>query len=235
MNIKDVRRGRFKDASWYPKSDTFVLVGGAGGIGSWLTLMLTRAGFIPFVYDFDTIEVHNIGGQLYGTEDVNKPKAEALKELVYRLTGDEINAHNERVTEDTMTNNIVLSAFDNMRARKDMFTSWSKMYGDDPKSIFIDGRLEAEHMQILCVRGGPVNIVADRTIYEEKYLFDDSQVEDAPCTMRQTSHAAAMIAAHMTGFLTNHMSNVIDGDAARAVPFFWEYAIPLDYLEVKQE
>ena len=48
---------RFKDAPWFPKEETNVIVGGAGGIGSWLTLMLSRAGFFPIVYDFDRLAV----------------------------------------------------------------------------------------------------------------------------------------------------------------------------------
>ena len=56
---------RFKDAPWFPERDEVVMIGGAGGIGSWLTFLLVRAGFKPTVYDFDVIEEHNIGGQLF--------------------------------------------------------------------------------------------------------------------------------------------------------------------------
>ena len=60
---------RFKDAPWFPKEETNVIVGGAGGIGSWLTLLLSRAGFYPVVYDFDVLEGHNLAGQLYTQKD----------------------------------------------------------------------------------------------------------------------------------------------------------------------
>ncbi len=39
------QHNRFKDAPWYAKEDVNVLIGGAGGIGSWLTLFLSRANF----------------------------------------------------------------------------------------------------------------------------------------------------------------------------------------------
>ena len=52
---------RFKDAPWFPQRDELVMIGGAGGIGSWLSFFLVRAGFKPTVYDFDVIEEHNLG------------------------------------------------------------------------------------------------------------------------------------------------------------------------------
>ena len=47
---------RFKGASWFPQGNERVLVGGCGGIGSWLTFFLARIGYLPAVYDFDEID-----------------------------------------------------------------------------------------------------------------------------------------------------------------------------------
>ena len=55
------QQARFKDAPWFPVASEPVLIGGAGGIGSWLTFFLAKIGFSPIVYDFDTIEEHNLG------------------------------------------------------------------------------------------------------------------------------------------------------------------------------
>ncbi len=73
---------RFKDAPWFPKEDVHTVVGGAGGIGSWLTLLLSRAGFKPIVFDFDTLEEHNLGGQFFSKRQIGKTKVEALEENV---------------------------------------------------------------------------------------------------------------------------------------------------------
>ena len=59
------------------------------------------------------------------------------------------------------------------------------------QEFFIDGRLTAEQLQIYCVK------YQDIERYRTEALFSDSDVPDAPCTMKQTSHVAAMIASYM--------------------------------------
>jgi hypothetical protein len=243
--MTEAQSSRFKDAQWFPTEEVYCIIGGVGGIGSWLTLLLARATFIPIVYDFDTIEEHNIGGQLFPKRLIGKTKVEALKEIVKDFTDTEIIANNEKYLADSMSHHYVFSAFDNMQSRKDMFQSWKnyvKEWEEDIAvinslsekdeniavlppftPIFIDGRLTAEQMQIFCV-------TPDRIEEYEKHLFDDSEVEDAPCTLKQTSHSAAMIAAHMVGFFTNHFSNNMANEKDRNIPFKWEYFIPINYI-----
>ena len=245
--MTEVHSSRFKDAPWFPKEETNVIIGGAGGIGSWLTLMLSRAGFFPIVYDFDRLEEHNLAGQLYTKLDAeqNVLKVDALKGLCRHFADTDITVMAEKYTKDSMSHHYVFSAFDNMQARKDMFNSW-KEYVKEWKEfqdiavmseetninitepIFIDGRLTAEQMQIFCV-------TPDKIEEYEKHLFDDTEVQDAPCTMKQTSHSAAMIASHMVGFFTNHMTNNAVKDKDRTVPFFWEYFIPINYINENAE
>lgn len=219
---------RFKDAPWFPKEDTEVIVGGAGGIGSWLVLLLTRAGIITTVYDFDLYEEHNMGGQLCKATDIGKSKVWSLEETLTLFCGPHTTyMQNEAFTNDTMVHKYMFSAFDNIEARRTMFKKWSFTYRNDPTAIFIDGRLTMEQLQIFCVKGGDTENILK---YEVEYLFDDKDVPELACTMKQTSHTAAMIASHMTAFFTNHLANVQTGDDARVLPFFWEYFVPIDYL-----
>ena len=204
--------------------------------------MLSRAGFFPIVYDFDRLEEHNLAGQLYTKLDAEAMvlKVDALKGLCKHFADTDITVMNEKYTKDSMSHHYVFSAFDNMQARKDMFEAWKEYVAEwkedvkvfdlaeekvseQPVPLFIDGRLTAEQMQIFCVTPARIEEY-------EKHLFDDSEVEDAPCTMKQTSHSAAMIASHMTGFFTNHMTNNAEGDSVRTVPFLWEYFIPINYI-----
>lgn len=236
--MSQIQFSRFKDAPWFPKEEIQIIVGGAGGIGSWLILMLARAGYKPIVYDFDTIEEHNIGGQLFPSEHIGLTKVESVKRTVKSFANQDITIMNLKYDKDGMHHHYMFSGFDNMEARKDMFHNWKeyvKQWQDDVKGgseeatnvpVFIDGRLLMEQLTIFCV-------TPDKIEEYEKNLFDDSEVAAETCTLKQTSHSAAMIAAHMVGFFTNHYTNNVVGEKDRALPFKWEYFIPIDYIEVE--
>lgn len=237
--------GRFKDALWFPKEDMEVVVGGAGGIGSWLTLLLCRLGLKTVVsYDFDVLEGHNLSGQLYGSVHVDKPKVVALSDVCKQFTGTSIIGMNAKVTSETMATNFMFGGFDNMEARKSIFECWknfvkewqaAKFEVDEGRTtweelnmlpyepIYIDGRLSLEQIQIFCVTASTIEE------YEKEGLFEDSEVQEAECTLKQTSHTAAMIGGHMVGFFTNHLHNVATGEKLRVVPFLWEYFTPINY------
>ena len=222
----DVKKSRFRDASWFEKIDKFVvpiIVGGAGGIGSWLTLFLSR--MLPptsyiMLYDFDKVEEVNLAGQLFKVSDIGLPKVLAVSNIVIDFSGyNKIVAHNERYDSESLRSPIMFSCFDNMKARKDMFENWMLEAKEYPESIFIDGRLNAEQFQVFYVT------LENALVYKEKHLFDDSEVEDANCSYKQTTHFAAAIAAKMvqgfTGFL----------DSTYELPFKYEEIGPLFFNE----
>jgi hypothetical protein len=218
---------RFKDAPWFPRNEEACLIGGAGGIGSWLTFFLTKAGFKPIVYDHDTIEEHNIGGQLFRVKDIGKPKVEAISSIVKEFCGDDISTFETKVDLNSPTHHFCFSAFDNMKARKDLFEVWKRSIpGCTVIPLFIDGRLTMEQLQIFAV-------TPDRVAQYEEHLFDDSEVEDEACTLRQTSHTAAMIASHMTSIFTNHLTNVYERQVYRDVPFFYEFYGPVSLTNIE--
>jgi len=219
---------RFKDAPWFPQRDELVMIGGAGGIGSWLAFFLTKAGFKPTIYDFDIIEEHNIGGQLFRPSDIGSLKVDAVFDIIKEFCGDEINTVSEKIDENSPTHYFMFSAFDNMEARKHLFEVWKKSIPNCPVTpIFIDGRLTMEQLQIFCVTPDKIEE------YENNHLFNDSEVEDEACTMKQTSHSAGMIATHMVGLFTNHITNIYEREILRDIPFYYEFFIPLTLTEVE--
>lgn len=220
------QQSRFKDAPWFPKHDELCMVGGAGGIGSWLCYFLTKIGFKINLYDFDTVEDHNLGGQLFFQEDLGKLKVQAVARVVNSFCDAPLSTFNQRIDINTMTHYYMFSAFDNMEARNALFHVWKRSWTNCPVGvtpIFIDGRLEIEQLQVFCVT--PYN--ADR--YEREHLFHDLVVDDAPCTMKQSSHTAAMIGTIMTSYFTNHIANTYAGETIREVPFYYEFVVPMNY------
>lgn len=223
------RFNRFKDATWFPKEDTYTLIGGAGGIGGWLVLFLSRAGFKCYVYDFDTVEIHNLGTQFFRQSDIGKYKVDSLSQTVKIFTDEDINTFNEPYDENSLTDLYVFSAFDNMKARQDMFSTWLKDNQGNPDAIFLDGRLLMEQLTIYCIRGDDTTRISE---YQQSHLFNDSEVAEEPCTMKQTSHTAAMIASMMLGFFTNHLSNRKMGVKAMLVPFRYEFLVQMGVVDI---
>lgn len=238
----DNRTLRFKDADWFPKEQVIQLqIGGAGGIGSWLAFFLCRIGYAVTQYDFDTVEEHNLAGQLFSSAYVGDFKVEAVNNVISMYAENIMyNPVNDKITEDTESFLNCFSAFDNMLARKILFENWLKaveVYKSLVETeeteqqkilpIFIDGRLEAEQIQIYsCVYSSNPEEFA---INVERYLntlFLDVEGDEPPCTMKQTSHTAAIIAAKMTCIFTNHVANCNSGFNVRSVPYKYEEFTP---------
>lgn len=243
---------RFKEAPWFlsmPEEEKAMIpystinIGGAGGIGSWTALFLSRAGFYTYVQDFDKIETHNIGGQFFRANDIGYFKVDVLQDLIRDFTGSQTcSVSTETVGEYTPGYLFMISAFDNMKARKMFFEAWKKSlinngfeykdwfeYKDGFKfkdgfefkdALFIDGRLSMEGYEIYCV-------TPDKIKEYEETLFLDEEVEDLPCTMKQTTHVAAMVGSQITALFTNHVTNIKAGKAIRSVPFKYTFFTPL--------
>ncbi|MEE8564898.1 MAG: ThiF family adenylyltransferase [Candidatus Thermoplasmatota archaeon] len=207
---------RFQGLEWFDPNYT-ILIGGVGGIGSWLSLFLSRAGYELYIHDNDMIDETNMGGQLYSTLDIGKNKAKAMKEHLWNFTANDKIHTMGLFDKKSFANPIMFSAFDNMKARKIMFEKWKKQKN---RNIFIDGRLLAESFQIFTVIPG-------REEDYEKHLFDDDDVEDLLCSVKATSHCGAMIASTMMSIFTNHIANQKSGFEGRDVPFKYLFDIPL--------
>jgi len=216
-------RIRFQDAIWYDP-DYVVTVGGAGSIGSWLLLFLSRIGYDIYLYEMDRVEGHNIGGQLYGRGDIGSTKQEAIRKRIENLAMHKQIEALGKFEQNNIVTPICFSCFDNMKARKDMFAKWVETVADrDELSVFIDGRLTAESFQMYIV-------TQDRIDAYEETLFDDDDIEELPCSYKSTSHIAAMLASQMTTGLTNAIANDKHGDI-RDIPFQTKFEASLYLYE----
>lgn len=65
------------------KDDAKIHIVGCGSVGSTIAENLARCGVKNMVlWDFDTVEAHNIVNQMFRQRDVGKPKVEALKDIL---------------------------------------------------------------------------------------------------------------------------------------------------------
>ena len=220
------RSARFREADWY-KPGLKVVLGGAGGIGSYVAYYLSRQEATIYLYEFDSIEEHNLGGQLYTTDNIGEYKANAIDKICRSFSNVNVLSAG-KFTETSSTNDITISAFDNMKARKLMFEDWRKR---ETREIFIDGRMNAEQGQIYFVTKG-------REEDYEKTLFEDSEIEDLPCNYKATSHCGGIIAGLMVSGLNNYIGNIEsmkkEGMEYRDLPFEIHYILQLFQFNIKK-
>jgi hypothetical protein len=226
LKSRDMNFDSFKDAPWF-NPNLNIIIGGLGNIGSWTALLLSRMGYTLYLYDYDTVEMRNVGSQLYGPKDIGKLKTVALKERLVDVSGNGKISMFGKYEVSSMTSNIVISCFDNMNARKLMFDKWvafqMSMTDRNPKdiNIFLDGRSLAEVGIVYSVRS-----VSDVEKYRAE-LFTDAEVEHQECSFKSTSHNGAMIASLIVTQLTNHIFNKYAGAKVRSTPFKIDYQLPL--------
>ncbi len=96
---------------------------GAGAVGSNLINNLVRQGARHItVIDFDRVEAHNIGTQLYAEGDVGAFKVDVLQAEMFRAAGVELGAARKRLTEQNVAKllanaDLVIDGFDNHASR----------------------------------------------------------------------------------------------------------------------
>lgn len=120
---------------------------GAGATGSRIALSLAKLGVSNLhVWDFDTVESHNITNQAFRLTDIGKPKVEALAEIVKEATGLEIVQHPEKVDGTQKLAEVVFVLTDTMASRKEIFEKglklkpWTKIFFETRMGI-ADGRI----------------------------------------------------------------------------------------------
>lgn len=204
---------RFKDAPWYNKClSENILVVGAGGIGSNAMHCLTKT--VPCTYiitDMDTIESYNIGSQFFRPIHLGLHKTKAIYQncldfgslaKVIALT---------KLYDNTMYKPIIITGLDNMKTRKEVFDIWKSK---EDRELLIDGRLRANLYEVYTVQKG------QEELYEAT-LFDDAEIDEGPCTFKQTSYMAMMIGAKITQLLVNYLINKYSTEEIKTavVPF----------------
>lgn len=224
---------RFNGLPWYePIQKKKILIVGAGGIGSWTALFLSRIfeNSMVKVIDFDMIEEYNLAGQFYSRNQIGKTKVGALSQSIMNNYGGYISISPMRIEDLPLTDLIrfdyIVSAVDNMQTRKYIFDVVSSL--KNTKFIpIIDGRLLAESYQILTVS------LPELLEQYKITLFQDGDVADLACSAKATTHCGASIAADITGLIINMVTNEDAKDNVREVPFMISKHFDLMYYDTE--
>lgn len=71
------------------KNDSRIHIIGCGSVGSTVAENLVRCGITKItLWDFDTVEAHNIANQMFRDADIGKPKVEALADILREINPD---------------------------------------------------------------------------------------------------------------------------------------------------
>lgn len=228
----DQTTSRFSTAVWYQKVlEKKVVLAGLGGIGGYVCYLLSRMRLQQMVlYDPDRVEAVNLAGQMYCSSDLGKTKAEAMVLMMHRYSQYySICAVDKEYTSSSPAEDIMICGFDNMEARKIFFENWfehvSNLESEHRKHcLFLDGRLSAEELQVLCIRGDDAYNIQR---YRSEWLFSDDEAQNELCSYKQTTFMANMIGSIIVNLFVNFCANDIEGDEAplieRDLPFLTEY------------
>ena len=105
-----------------------VLIAGAGGLGSPVSIYLAAAGVGNIILcDFDTVELSNLNRQvLHGTSDIDSEKIKSAKEFLTDLNPHvNVEVHNDRINIEKLQKigkdvNVIADCLDNISARMDL-------------------------------------------------------------------------------------------------------------------
>jgi len=154
---------------------------GAGGIGSWATLALTKMGCKNIkIRDHDKVEIHNTASQLFGENSVGESKVAALTKYILDLTGEAIlvSEYEWKPVGVPFIGPIVISAVDSIETRIEI---WKQILESPGVELYIDGRMAGDLIRIYSIplHSGPKDW--DPMIEYAKTLVP---VKPGPCTAR---------------------------------------------------
>lgn len=169
-------------------ADKRVAVIGVGTIGSNLAQILARMQVPMTLYDHDTVEEHNLATQTYGQADIGKTKVAAVLEQLaiiqptHTHTGVEDMFQHEGQTFD-----LIVSAVDSIRARKDIATQLIEAGVETP---IVDGRVGAEQLEVYFFPTA-----------SEWLAQLPEEADTDPCGARFTAYTAVMAAGLMATYI----------------------------------
>ncbi len=177
-----------------------VAIVGAGTIGSHLALTLARMQ-VPFtIYDFDTIERHNLATQSYTEREIGRYKVDAVAQQCEDIgaePGSVVAERREFSADSTTRYDIVISCVDSLEARRAI--GEALIAAEYPGAVH-DGRVGAEQVEVY------------RYPDAAAWLAElPAQADDDPCGARFTAYTANICA----GLMANNVKRELLGQTVQ--------------------
>jgi molybdopterin/thiamine biosynthesis adenylyltransferase len=185
--------------------DITVEIVGCGAIGSHTAETMTKVGIRKLtLWDYDTVETHNLANQGYYIPDLGQYKVNALSKRLGEGTGAKLIARNQKFEKaQRIDSTILISAVDNMATRQIL---WDSFCISPDIKLFIDGRMSARFGQVFTITKD-----SDAMALYENSLFPDSEAHREPCTEKSTIFCAYGLA----GFICAQMFNYLKEGKAK--------------------
>ena len=178
-----------------------ITIVGAGAIGSWAALILSKAGFSALgVVDFDKVEIENLNSQFFSLKhDVDEFKVVALQRNIEWLTSQKVSINTEKY-EKGAYDGIVVCAVDSMEVRK---TLWEEHKNHAGTIALIDPRMSAEFASLYVMKPSRT---ADHEDYPKTLHSDKDSVQER-CTAKATGYTASLLA----GLVVKAVKDLVTG------------------------
>ena len=138
---------KFYDYFQPEKCDDRLHIIGCGAIGSTIAENIVRLGLTNIaLYDFDTVEAHNIANQMYRHADIGLPKVDALKNMLVEINpaaAEDIKTIKTGYSAQPLSGYIFL-CLDNIDKRREIV---NKCKGNDYIKAVFDFRMRLEDAQ----------------------------------------------------------------------------------------
>jgi hypothetical protein len=149
------------------------------------------------IWDFDTVEEHNIANQLYPIDAVGKLKVEALSAVVEGFGGLRPQVVPKAFAAEERVSGVVCACVDTMEARRQI---WQAVRFKPAVSLYLDARVAGEIGVLYTVK--PCDIHQVR--FYEQTLYSDEEALDLPCTERSIIYNGFFVAALMVSQIKKH-------------------------------
>lgn len=187
--------------------DHHIHVIGVGAVGSHIATFLTRLGVKSLhIWDFDTVDSHNIPNQMYRESDIGQSKVDALAEQLLGINS-ELKIQTHHKYENQTLSGYLFVAVDNIELRHKIYTQHEFIAG--VKAVF-DTRIGLDIGQVFSAdwtKDEQVqNIIAAST-----FTHEEVEEETTACGSKLAVLPTVILAANtaVTNFINFHKTSTL--------------------------